>query len=410
MNGDHRIVQYRHAAEQMRRGYFDVEIPADGFDEVAKLGESLQALAKSLETRFEELAKLAKITERVNAGLVLDDVLEQVYESFRSVIPYDRIGLALLENDGRTVRSRWMRSESLEIKLGVGYSVMLAGGSLEEILSSGRPRILNDLEAYLEEHPESASTRLIVAEGIRSSLTCPLAVLDKPIGFLFLSSREKNTYREIHQGHFMQLASQISVILEKSRLYEELLALNGRLQEMQKTLEHEASHDALTGLWNRRALLRLLEREMARAQREERTLAAVILDLDHFKKTNDEYGHLVGDEVLKELSRRLVASLRSAEFIGRLGGEEFLFVLCPCDETTAGHVMERVRVACAEPPFATSVGDLEVTISLGAATAQELDGVDLAGILSVADQALYRAKENGRNRWVLESVASPAAS
>lgn len=410
MSVDHRLIEYRHAAEQMRRGYFNVEIPTDGFDEVAKLGESLQELAKNLETRFEELARLAVITERVNEGLVLDDVLEQVYESFRSVIPYDRIGLALLENEGRTVRSRWMRSESVEIKLGVGYSADLAGSSLAQITDSGRPRILNDLEAYLEEHPHSASTRLIVAEGIHSSLTCPLAVLGKPNGFLFFSSCEKNTYREIHQGHFMQLASQISAILEKSRLYEELLALNGRLQETQKTLEHEASHDALTGLWNRRAVLRLFEREIARAQREERTLAAVILDLDHFKQTNDEHGHLVGDEVLKELSRRLVASLRSAEFIGRLGGEEFVFVLCPCDEATAGHVMERVRLACAEPPFATSVGDLEVTVSLGAAMVHDLDGVELSAVLNVADQALYRAKEHGRNRAVLESVNSPAVS
>jgi diguanylate cyclase (GGDEF)-like protein len=102
--------------------------------------------------------------------------------------------------------------------------------------------------------------------------------------------------------------------------------------------------------------------------------------------------------------------LRSAEFIGRLGGEEFVFVLCPCDETTAGHVMERGRVACAEPPFATSVGDLEVTVSLGAAMVHDLDGVELSVVLNVADQALYRAKENGRNRAVLDAVNSPAAS
>ncbi len=410
MSGDPRLVRLRHATEQMRRGYFNVDVHVAGDDEAAELGQSLQALAKSLETRFDELGKLARIAERVNVGLVLDDVLEQVYESFRSVIPYDRIGLALLENDGRTVHSRWARSEYAELKLRVGYSADVADTSLAEIIRSGRPRILNDLETYLEEHPESGSTRLIVAEGSRSSLTCPLVALGKPIGFLFFSSRDKNTYREIHQGHFMQLASQISMILEKSRLYEELLELNGRLQEIQKVLEHEASHDALTGLWNRRAVLRLLEREMARAQREERALAAVILDLDHFKRTNDEYGHLVGDEVLKELSRRLIASLRSAEFVGRLGGEEFLVVLCPCDETTAGHVMERVRRVCAESPFATSIGDLDVTVSLGAALARDLNGVEPSAVLNVADRALYRAKENGRNRAVLEIVDSPAGS
>jgi diguanylate cyclase (GGDEF)-like protein len=407
MKPDSRVVKYRQAAERMQHGDFNVEISTDGSDEIARLGASLQALAKSLKVRFEEQGKLAEIAERVNAGLVLEEVLEHVYESFRSVMPYDRIGLALLENDGSTARAHWARSESEVIKLGTGYSTRIAGTSLAGILDSGRPRILNDLEAHLEAHPESESTRLIVAEGMRSSLTCPLAALGKPTGFLFFSSREKDTYREIHQGHFMQLASQISVILEKSRLYEELLELNNRLQGMQGALEHEANHDALTSLWNRRAVLGLLEREIARAQRGRLSLAAVMLDLDRFKHVNDEHGHLVGDEVLVEASRRIVGSVRAAEVVGRLGGEEFLLVLCPCDELAAGRVMERVRVACGESPFAVSSGEVRVTVSLGAATVHDARGVEALEILSAADRALYQAKGNGRNRWELEAVGGP---
>lgn len=401
MTGDARVFEYRRATDRMREGYFDVEISAGDSDEVGKLGESLRALARNLQERFDELAKLAKITEHVNAGLVLDDVLEHIYESFRSVIPYDRLGLAMLENGGRTVRSLWAGSEGVDIKLGRGYSAELSGSSLAEVIDSGQPRILNDLEEYLAEHPNSESTRLIIAEGIRSSLTCPLAALGKPIGFLFFSSREKDTYREIHQGHFMQLASQVSVILEKSRLYEQLLVFNQRLQKMQAALEHEASHDPLTGLWSRRAVLRLLEQEAARARREKWPLTAVMLDIDHFKRTNDEHGHLVGDEVLEELSRRLVASVRSAEFVGRLGGEEFLLILCPCDEATAEMVMERTLLGCNHRPFSTAAGNLEVTISLGAATFRDLVDVDESAILDAADRALYRAKEKGRNRWEL---------
>lgn len=406
---DSRVVKYRLAAEEMRRGQFDVEIPAEGADEMAELGESLRALAKNLEARFDEVGKLAEITERVNAGLVLDDVLERIYETFRSVIPYDRIGLALLEDDGETMRARWARSESAEIKLAVGYSAKLAGSSLAEILSSGRSRILNDLGAYLEDHPQSESTRLIVEEGMRSSLTCPLVALGKPIGVLFFSSLEKGTYREIHQGQFLRLASQVSIVVEKSRLYEELLALNRRMQGMHGMLAHEASHDELTGLWNRRAVLRLLTREMARAERARRPLAAIILDLDRFKRVNDEHGHLVGDEVLKELSRRLVSNLRAGEFVGRLGGEEFLVILYPCDENTAESVMERTRGACGDSPFATSVGDLQVTISLGAAWVGDLEGVEIPLILAAADRAMYRAKESGRNRSELERVVRPTA-
>jgi diguanylate cyclase (GGDEF)-like protein len=399
-----RVARLRLAAEQMQRGHFDVGISIEGSDEVARLGEALGELARTLGRRFHELGKLAAITERVNAGVMLEEVLDRVYESFRAVIPYERIGLALLEDQGRTVRARWARSDGTEIRLKPGYSAKLEGSSLEEIIRSGRPRILNDLEAYLEEHPSSEATRLVVDEGLRSSLTCPLVALGKPIGFLFFSSRETDTYRELHQGYFMQLASQVSVILEKSRLYEELLALNRRLRDMQDRLRHEASHDGLTGIWNRRALLELLGRELARAARDSSPLAAVMLDLDHFKRVNDEHGHLVGDEVLRELVSRLSASLRSGEVFGRLGGEEFLAILVPGNRATAEMVMERARRACEQRPFATSAGNLDITVSLGAAVLDRANGAGASELLGAADRALYSAKQAGRNRWALETL------
>lgn len=403
-----RVEQLRRAAEQMQRGLFSVDVPTGGFDELSRLGESLQALASNLEARFDELARLTRITERLNEGLVLEEVLDEVYESFRSIIPYDRLGLALLENDDDVVEARWARSEAVDIRLTKGFSVKLSDSSLGKVMRSRKPRILNDLDAYLEEHPASESTRLIVAEGIRSSLTCPLVAMGKPIGFLFFSSRKRSTYREMHQGFFMQMANQISVVLEKSRLYEEMLDLNRRLQETQRTLAHEASHDPLTGLWNRRAVLRLLEKESARADRKKHSLAVIILDLDHFKPVNDEHGHLVGDEVLKELARRLTESLRSDEFFGRLGGEEFLLILCPGDRASTEMVMERARRACEEEPFSTAAGDLTITVSLGAAVVEDAGGVKLPDLLSAADRALYRAKAAGRNRWALELVNGPS--
>ena len=98
---------------------------------------------------------LGRITQRINEGLVIDEVLEQVYENFLTLIPYDRIGLALLEEKKALVRAAWARSEAAEIKLPLGYSAGLAGSSLEEIIRTGRPRIINDLEGYLEQHPYS---------------------------------------------------------------------------------------------------------------------------------------------------------------------------------------------------------------------------------------------------------------
>jgi len=223
---DERIKLYRQAALAMRRGEFDFDVPVVGDDEVAKLGSALQELGRVMERKFEEVNTLSLVTEQINAGLVLDEVLDHVYTSFRSFIPYDRIGFSLLEEDGRIVRARWARSEAPVMRITGGYAAPMKGSSLQEIIDTGQPRILNDLPQYLSDHPDSDSTRRIVEEGMKSSLTCPLVALGKKIGFMFFSSVQKDTYRDIHTALFLQIAGQLSIIVEKGRMYQQLLELN----------------------------------------------------------------------------------------------------------------------------------------------------------------------------------------
>lgn len=177
-------------------------------------------------TREEELKALLQITEKINAGKVLDEVLEYAYDSLHSVIPYHRIGFSLLEENDTVLRAYWAHSEAPVIQLEKGYSAVMAGSSLEKVLATGEPRILNDLKAYLRKHPRSDSTRKIVEEGMRSSLTCPLIASGKPIGFMFFSSMEKNTYQDAHVELFQEIAAQLALTLEKSRLYEEKIRFN----------------------------------------------------------------------------------------------------------------------------------------------------------------------------------------
>jgi diguanylate cyclase (GGDEF)-like protein len=403
---DARVSLYRQAAEALRKGHFDVSIPVGESDEVSELGEALEALAQALKVKSAQSKMLAQIAEQVSEGLLINETLDHVYENFISLIPYDRIGLALLEQGGTVLRSHWVRSEASEVKLSPGFSAGLAGSSLEEIIRTGRPRILNDLEAYLEEHPRSGSTRRIVEEGMRSSLTCPLVVKGKPVGFLFFSSMKVGTYDEVHQDFFVQIAGQLAVTLEKGRIYQELLDTTKELREAKDRLQKQASRDSLTELWNRRAIIKLLEREIARAQRESKPLAAVMVDIDNFKLINDRFGHPAGDEVLTEVTRRIASALRTADIFGRIGGEEFLIILCPADAQTTIEVMERARRACEARPFVVENGDLEVTISLGAAVVNKVEDVDLSIVLKTADRALYRSKEGGRNRFEVEFVCS----
>ena len=179
-----------------------------------------------MSVRSTELEELLRITEKINSGKLVEEVLDCAYESLREIIPYDRIGFALLEENDTVLRAYWARSESPVICLGKDYSAKMSGSSLEKVFLTGVPRILNDLEAHLKEHPHSDSTRRVVEEGMRSSLTCPLVAMGKPVGFLFFSSMKVGEYREVHSELFRIIAGQIAVALEKSRLYEEQIRFN----------------------------------------------------------------------------------------------------------------------------------------------------------------------------------------
>ncbi len=403
---DPRILKYHDAVVTMQEGDFDISVPAGVDDEVARLGKALNDLARVLDNRFEEGEKLARVTERANAGLVLEEVLNFVYDAFRSIIPFDRIGLALIEDGGEVVRARWARSEATGIRLKEGYAAPLEGSSLQAILQTGEPRIINDLEIYLSEHPQSDSTRRIVQEGMLSSLTCPLIALRKPIGFIFFSSKKIHTYKDLHQELFLRIAGQLSMILEKSRLYQQVIELNRQLLDAQSALEHRATHDVLTEVWNRGAILKVLEKELALSQRESQPLSVVMADIDHFKALNDTHGHQVGDRVLHEVANRLSSALRSAESVGRYGGEEFLIVLYPCNESSAWKLMERLRQHVGAMAVLADGEEVHTTISLGAAVGYETAKIDAGSLVRVADQALYRAKNGGRNRSEISLVPS----
>lgn len=235
-NSDNRIPKIIAAAESLADGQFNVEVPVLPPDEIGRLGQTIRDLGQALETRYREAQHLADITARINAGLLLDEVLEGVYRDFSQFIPYDRIGFALLEEGGRVLRARWAKSKLPAVKLHRGYSAIMAGSSLQTIIATGQPRILNDLVVYLSEKPNSQSTRLMVEEGIRSSLTCPLVANGLPVGFMFFSSARPNTYATAHAKLFMQIAEQLSVMVEKGRLVSELAGQKAEIESQNEEL------------------------------------------------------------------------------------------------------------------------------------------------------------------------------
>ena len=188
---------------------------------------------------------------------------------------------------------------------------------------------------------------------------------------------------------------------------QELEALNNALTEaferqrtMQAELERIAHHDMLTGLYNRRFLSDLAQRERARAIRSGSTFGVLLLDVDHFKDINDRYGHAVGDAVLIGLGQRLRVLLRSADLLGRWGGEEFAVVAVDVDAAGATRTADRLCHGVAAEPFATEAGPVTVTLSCGVTVFRGAPD-DLNHLMRMADKALYAAKASGRNGWML---------
>ncbi|MCM2373403.1 GAF domain-containing protein [Aporhodopirellula aestuarii] len=159
------------------------------------------------------------LADKISQGAGLGETLNYIYDAFRDIIPYDRIGYAEVDEYCTTATSRWARSEG-STHLGTGYSAKLAKSSLSLVITHRKCRILNDLPAYLKNHPNSTSTTLIVDEGIRSSLTCPLFAGGIPTGFLFLSSQKPDCYSDEHARLLREVAGQISVSLLASELLE----------------------------------------------------------------------------------------------------------------------------------------------------------------------------------------------
>ncbi|HEX9871167.1 MAG TPA: diguanylate cyclase [Candidatus Tectomicrobia bacterium] len=193
-----------------------------------------------------------------------------------------------------------------------------------------------------------------------------------------------------------------------------IVTLQAEIIEAREALRVQATHDALTGVWNRRAILEMLGTELVRSSRDDLPVAVAMADLDHFKRINDTYGHVAGDAVLREAVSRMRALLRPYDAMGRYGGEEFLVVLPGCTAQDAFRLAERLRIGISQEPMIIPGGTIEVTGSLGVATNDTTAPLDATALIQAADTALYRAKAGGRNRVELATATDltshPASS
>ncbi|WP_094546150.1 HD domain-containing phosphohydrolase [Petroclostridium xylanilyticum] len=204
------------AMVKMAEGDFRQQLLISGDNEIGVMEKSFNLLSQKLLSMYD-------LIEKVNSGESFEHTFEYVFEVFKQFIPYHRIGMALVDEREGRIRAEIARSDSQNIRLINGYSLPLAKTSLMAVIESGQPRIINDLEKYLEQHPHSESTRLIIEEGMKASLTLPLKVNNTVIGVLFFSSIQKNIYNDSHIVFLKQIANHLALSFEKSILVGDLV-------------------------------------------------------------------------------------------------------------------------------------------------------------------------------------------
>lgn len=232
-----RIETYAGCVRELRTSMKVVLPETDPEDPLVVLADELRLLAETMVSWERELLRLFDLVQHALRGVLLDEVLSEIFHRFAGIIPYDRMCCAFLSDDKQHLTAYWAASNLPGTKIQPGYSQSITGSTLMDVIASGQPRVINDLVAYLAAKPSSDATRRVVAEGGRSSLTCPLFVDNEPTGFIFFTSEKPNTYQEAHQSIFRQIAGQISLVLHRSRMHTELIKHNSYLRDRTNELE-----------------------------------------------------------------------------------------------------------------------------------------------------------------------------
>ena len=345
--------------------------------------------------KAQEFQALYQVSRTMASTLNLQDILSRIGETVSGLLHVEATSLMLLAPDGRTlstVTGANLFDERL-LRKGGGEA---SHGNTPSLVAVREKRPVTDADV-VNDPAYGAWLQRARDRGFVSFLAIPLVVQDRALGCMNLYMAERHDFRSDEIQLLSTFASQAAVSIENARLFEETRQL--------------AISDSLTGLANHRQFYSQLAREMRRSVRYERPLTLLMLDLDRFKAFNDHYGHLAGDQALRETADVLRRNARSVDILGRYGGEEFAIILPETDLNRAAAYAERIRSAVASHVFVskeTGQGH-QVTVSIGVASLTLVTRKP-EDLVRHADQALYRAKAGGRNRIELAPVAEGEAT
>ena len=358
----------------------DYTIVGDVTNRVAVSMEK-EYLREQLREREEELSVINNSSAIFSSSLDIQEIFGSFVEELKKVVDVTWASI-VLEQDGELRCMALSAPEHSEYQL--GDAIPREGSGVGWVIANRKPFIEPDLGKDSSFQTGESHLR----HGLKTLVYLPLIAKGRIIGCFIVAGAEPNAFSLRLIKLLEQLASQIAMPLENGQLYAQA--------------EKKARVDELTGLLNRRSLDEMLDNEISRHSRYSGEFSLAILDLDNFKTYNDTYGHLAGDELLREIGGRIKASIRTADNAFRYGGDEFAIVLPQTDIESARQVAERVGRRIAANNSST---DISITASIGIAVWPH-DGISHVDIVTAADTTLYHAKRNGGNQTVCASAVS----
>ncbi len=368
-------------------------------DAAAQLVRAVQAeqVFRTVERAKYEHERFFQATALLGRALTPEQVMETAFDAAAAIVECDAAAITLYDRETSRHRVAAVRVRpgaeplldvaalaGLEFKDNAGLAAMVVKNR-HYLPAGGEPR----------EVTAPIYTKRIKLDEARSLLVLPLVAADEAIGTLMLAARAEKRFGADVREMLGVIATQVAVSLQNGLLY--------------KRMETMATTDGLTGLTNHRTFQERSNQMLERAQRHNHPAALLLCDVDFFKKVNDNYGHPVGDEVLRRVARVLEQVARKIDITARYGGEEFAVVLESSNAEQARQVGERIRLEVGKLVVDTEKGPLKVTMSVGVAAFPD-DGKDRATLIERADHALYHAKHSGRNQVVTYAQFTAARS
>lgn len=372
--------------------------PLPGHTLAAQMGAAARRIRRVRQQRgdFERLRRLDDIRVRfLAANLSIDELLQLICdellasEDLRAMTGADGAVIEMEEGD-RLV----YRAASGIMKTREGYSIPRLGSFSDHIMTTGDILYIADTETDPRVNRES--TRLA---GVRSAVGAPLIVDGRAVGVLKLASSSTEAFSAFDQRIVRGMGEMASAAMQREFERERMRDDLAEMARDRESLRQLAGTDPLTGLANRRQFAIAAEEALRRGAGRRPGVAVLALDLDQFKRVNDQFGHAAGDQVLVAVAGWLTTATREGDIIGRLGGEEFGIILPRVERDDAIATAERIRAAIEDGAVPFDGDWIRISVSIGVAPVSSATTVDIA--LRRADAALYRAKSSGRNRIVV---------